>query len=457
MSSNAAVAPPQRVPLHRTLSGLLSNPLRTFDDIGRRSGGAIVQLDLGLSRPCVVARPEHLQHVLRDHATNYVREGMLWGPIRRLFGDGIGTEGPTWAHRRELLLPIFSAKNITTHLEELAAAIIEAVDRLDSYARTGQPIDTKFEMTRIIHRALVQVFFGDAISATDADRLGRAIDAAFTALGPRMLLPFVPESVPMPGDGAFRRANQVVDDVLFPLIRSIRQHGATGNDMISILCRGRDEHGRTLTDQQVRDDAVSMFAGASETSAVALTWLWVVLHTRPAIAAELYDEIDRVVGTGPPSPVHLASLPYTKMVLQELLRLHPVAWIIPRQANDDDVIDGVRIKAGTSVLASPYLAHRIAEHWEDPDTFDPQRFAPDRAQRRHRFAYLPFGGGPHQCLGSHFFTVEAQLIVATILSRYRPVVDGSSPVIARAAATLRPKRTVKVLLVPRRGIPPSPG
>jgi cytochrome P450 len=436
--------------VHRTLWALAHDPLRTFDDIGRRSGGAIVQLDLGLSRPCVVSKPEHLQHVLRDNASNYVREGMLWGPIRRLFGDGIGTEGPTWAHRRELLLPIFSAKNITAHLEELSDAITEAIDRLDGYARTGQPIDTKVEMTRIIHRALIHVFFGDAISPTDADRLGHAIDSAFVALGPRMLMPFVPHSVRMPGDRAFRRANQVVDDVLFPLIRSVRQRGATGNDMIAILCRGRDEGGNTLTDQQVRDDAVSMFAGASETSAVALTWLWVVLHTRPAVAAELYEEIDRVVGSGPPLPAHLASLPYTKMVLQELLRLHPVAWIIPRQARDDDVIEGTRIKAGSSVLASPYLAHRIAEYWEDPDTFDPLRFAPDRVQRRHRFAYVPFGAGPHQCLGSHFFTVEAQLIVATMLSRYRPVVHSSTPVIAQAAATLRPRRTVQVVLVPRK-------
>jgi cytochrome P450 len=438
-----------RVPFHRTIPALARNPLAAFAEIGRRTEGAIVQLDLGLSRPYVISRPEHLQHMLRDNAANYVREGMLWGPIRRLFGDGIGTEGPTWAHRRGLLLPMFSAKHITAHLQELADAITEAVDGLDRYARANQPIDTKLEMTRIIHRALIHVFFSDAISPADADKLGHAIDAAFTALGPRMLLPFVPESFPLPGDGAFRRANRVVDDVLFPVIAEVRRSGANGNDMISILCRGRDETGEALTDQQVRDDAVSMFAGASETSAVALTWLWTVLDARPDIAAELYGEIDRVVGTGQPQPAHIAALPYTRMVLQELLRLHPVAWIIPRQAKEDDVIDGVRIKAGRTVLASPYLTHRMSEFWQDAEVFDPQRFAPDRADRRHRFAYLPFGGGPHQCLGSHFFTVEAQLIVATILSRYRPERRGSSPVIAQAAATLRPRGTVELLLRPK--------
>lgn len=449
MSSDRAIGPAgtaYSVPFHRSVWALARDPLKTFAEVGRRSKGEVVRLNLGLSRPYVVARPEHLQHVLRDNADNYVREGMLWGPIRRLFGDGIGTEGPTWAHRRSLLLPMFSAKNVTAHLDELAAAIIDAVDRLHTHAHNGQPIDTKLEMTRIIHRALIHVFFGDAINTADADRLGHAIDAAFTALGPRMLLPFIPHSFPMPGDGAFRRANRTVDDILFPLIRDVRRGGARGKDMISLLCRGRDPAGKALTDQQVRDDAVSMFAGASETSAVALTWLWVVLHERPDIAANLYAEIDRAVGQDQPQPAHLAALPYTRMVLNELLRLHPVAWIIPRQAKEHDILGGVRIKAGSTVLASPYLAHRIAEFWENPDEFDPRRFSPEQAQRRHRFAYLPFGGGPHQCLGSHFFMVEAQLVVATILSRYRPTLHTTSPVIAQAAATLRPKRTVELLL-----------
>lgn len=437
-----------RVPFHRSMRALARDPLTAFEAVGHRSAGAITQWNLGLSQPYVVARPEHLQHVLRDNAANYVREGMLWGPIRRLFGDGIGTEGPTWAHRRGLLLPMFSAKHVTAHLQELASAITEAVDGLDTYARTGQPIDAQLEMTRIIHRALIRVFFGDAISTTDAAELGRAIDAAFIALGPRMLLPLVPHSVPLPGDRAFRRANKIVDDVLLPLIRDVRRRGAHGSDMISMLCRGRDDAGRALTDQQVRDDAVSMFAGASETSAIALTWLWVVLDAHPNVAARLYAEIDHVIGGDQPQPSHLAALPYTRMLLQELLRLHPVAWIIPRQAKEDDVIDGVRINAGSTVLASPYLAHRIAEYWEHPTAFDPQRFAPEQTQHRHRFAYLPFGGGPHQCLGSHFFTVEAQLIVATILSRYRPTRHGSSPIVAQAAATLRPKQRVQLLLKP---------
>ncbi len=439
------------VPFYRTIPALARDPLRAFEEIGQQHEGAIVRLDLGLFRPYLVSRPEHMQHVLRDNAENYVRDGMMWKPLRRMFGEGLGSEGPAWVHRRRLIQPMFSAKNIGTLLDGLNEAIGEAVDALDPYAQSGHPIDAGIQMTRIIHRALIRVFFGDGISTRDADRLGHAITGAFTSLGARMLLPFLPDSVPLPGDASFLRATRTADDVMYSLIQRRRRELAgstmdTARDMISLLCQARDENGEPMDDQRVRNDAVSMFAGASETSAVTMTWLWVVLDAHPEIADRLCDEIDRVVGAGPPKPSHLPELVYTKMVLQELLRLYPVGWIIPRATRESDVIDNVHIPGGSTVLVSPYLAHRLAELWDRPLVFDPERFSPDRAQRQHRFAYLPFGGGPHQCLGSHFFMVEAQLIVAAMLSRYRPVLVRSGPVRPQAAATLRPRQRVKVML-----------
>jgi cytochrome P450 len=131
-----------------------------------------------------------------------------------------------------------------------------------------------------------------------------------------------------------------------------------------------------------------------------------------------------------------------------LLRLYPVGWIIPRKARDSDVVGGTQISAGATVLISPYLTHRLDGLWERPLAFDPERFAPDRGERRHRFSYFPFGGGPHQCLGSHFFTVEAQLVVAALLSRYRPRLCSSPSVEPRAAASLRPAERVRISLRP---------
>ncbi len=155
-----------------------------------------------------------------------------------------------------------------------------------------------------------------------------------------------------------------------------------------------------------------------------------------------------MVGTDRVNGSHLAGLRYTKMVLQELLRLYPVGWIIPRRANDRDVVGGTVIEAGHTVLISPYVTHRLDGLWERPGAFNPERFAPDREERRHRFAYFPFGGGPHQCLGSHFFTVEAQLIVAALLSRYRPRLCSPRAIAPKAAASLRPAERVQLYLRP---------
>jgi cytochrome P450 len=196
-----------------------------------------------------------------------------------------------------------------------------------------------------------------------------------------------------------------------------------------------------------------MFVAGTETTALALTWVWLLLDAHPSVAARLRDEVEHVVGRATPGAAHLDGLGYTRMVLQETLRLYPVGWLVPRTVAEPDVIGGVPLRRGATVLVSPYLTHRLPRLWPEPSTFDPERFATGHGVRRHRFAYYPFGGGVHQCLGSHFFMVEAQLIVASLISRYRPTLVGSpltgpGPVAARVSATLRPRRRVAMTLTP---------
>jgi cytochrome P450 len=169
-----------------------------------------------------------------------------------------------------------------------------------------------------------------------------------------------------------------------------------------------------------------------------------VLERRPDAAAELSKEI----GSGAASTVRPSELRYTRMVLQELLRLYPSGWLIPRTAQAADVIDGVPVEAGATVLLSPYLTHRLPYLWPDPESFDPSRFEPERARGRHRFAYFPFGGGAHQCLGSHFFTVQASLIVRGLLRRYRVSCPAGAQARPRPSVTLRPRRPVRIVLRP---------
>jgi cytochrome P450 len=441
--------PAKKAPFYRVVAGLVRDPISAFEEVGQRSGGDIVRINLGLFRPYLVTRPEHVQHVLRDNNTNYVRDGMFWKPLRRLLGNGILGYGTRWQASRKTIQPLFTAKHIDSLMTGLTSAILDAVDGFKHVAQPGQPIDATVEMTRVVHRAVSRVLFGDRIARADFDRLAPAIDTAANSVIARLLLPFAPLRMPMPGDRAFRRSVRTIEDVMMPLIRQAREQSLVEGDIVSTLCHTRTPDGRALTDAEVRDDVVAMFAAGTETTAVTMAWFWVALTDNPDVAERLCAEVDRVVGEGPVQPSHLPQLRYTKMVLQELLRLYSSGWIVPRRAAKDDIIDGVRIPAGATVLLSPYLTHRMAWTWDSPHTFDPERFAPEREAKRHRYAYFPFGGGPHQCIGQHFFTAEAQIIIAAMLSRYRPLVLNESAVTPKPAASLRPRQRIDMLLRPR--------
>jgi enediyne biosynthesis protein E7 len=437
------------LPAHRVLPALARDPLAALAHVGQRYPGAVVRLHLGPFRPYLLTAPEQVQHVLRDHADVYVREGMLWEPLRRLEGDGIASEGETWRRSRDLLQPVFSARHVASVLDGMAAAIVDAVAEYDDAAREGRPVDLVAAMTRVVHRSLIRAFFGDRIPLADAAALGTAISTAFASLGWRMALPFVPERVTLPGDRRFRRSVQAIDAIVYPHVRGSRERIGTAADIVALLASTRDADGEPLPERRVRDDVVAMFVAGTETTALALTWLWILVAGNPDVAGRLRDEVRRVVGDGVPTAAHVPELRYTSMVLHETLRLYPVGWLVPRTAARDDVLAGVPIPAGATVLVSPYLLHRQPRWWPEPDRFDPERFTADRATARaNRLAYLPFGAGVHQCLGSHFFIVEAQLVVAAMLRRYRPNLVGPPQVAVRAGATLRPRRRVLLALEP---------
>jgi cytochrome P450 len=449
MSAQPVSRSAKKAPFYRVLPEFARDPIAAFEQVGRRSGGEIVRINLGLFRPYLVTRPEHVQHVLRDNSANYVRDGMFWKPLRRLLGNGILGYGSRWHASRKMIGPLFTAKHIDSLMAGLTSAILDAVDGFQPAGPPSQPVDAVIEMNRVGHRAFSRVLFSDRIAQADFDRLAPAIDNAANSVVARLLLPFAPLRMPMPGDRAFRRSVRTIEDVMMPLIRQAREQSFVEGDVVSTLCYTPTQDGRTLTDAEVRDDVVAMFAAGTETTAVTMAWFWVAMTANPDVAERLCAEVDEVVGQGPVQPSHLPQLRYTKMVLQELLRLYSAGWIVPRQAANDDLIDGVRIPAQATVLVSPYLTHRMPWVWEDAHTFDPERFAPEREAKPHRYAYFPFGGGAHQCIGQHFFTAGAQILIAAMLSRYRPVVVNESVVTPKPAASLRPRQRVDMLLRPR--------
>ncbi|WP_206061086.1 cytochrome P450 [Nonomuraea basaltis] len=440
---------PKVLPFHKTIPRLVKDPVTELARMGAEAGGRIVRLNLGPFRPYLVSHPDHVQQVLKTEWSNFLREGMFWRPVRRLTGQGILREGEDWASTRKILQPLFTARYMASLAEDMADAIAERILELDDHARAGRPIDGAGQMTAIVNQAVVKVLFGGRISRDTAERLAPEFATCATTIGFRLLFPFVPYSVKVPGDRAFLRAMKNIDEIVYPLIEQARREGAgIGKmDLISAVLTSRTGQDGKGDLRQVRDDLVSMYATSTETTAMSLTWLWAVLHEYPAVSARLHEEIDRVVGDGPVRPEHATRLPYLHMVLQELLRLYPAGWIIPRQAVADTEIGGVRIKSGSQVLISPYTTHRLPEFWDRPLEFDPDRWAGE-STRRHRYAYFPFGAGPHSCLGQNLFNVEAPLVVAGLLSRYRLVLTNPQRLIPVPGASARPKQQLLLRLMP---------
>lgn len=438
------------VPLHRLAVMLWKDPVNGMAEIGRKAAGDVVRLNLGPFRPYLVSHPDHVRHVLKTNWRNYVRKGMFWDPLERLLGRSILGDGPEWESSRKILQPLFTARYVTSLAEQLARIIDDGVGALERYARAGEPIDVAIELGRVVNLSVIQVLFGGRLSAEDADRVAPAYETAATSFGLRMLMPFLPYSIPVPGDRRFMAAVKTINEVVLPVIARARQERSDGNDIISALCRSRKDDGGELDDKQLRDDLVSIYGAASETTAMALTWLWPLLHDHPEVAARLQDEVDRVVGDGPVLPDHLPRLTYMKMVLQELLRLYPSGWMLPRLVVQSEEVGGVVLKAGSQVLLSPYTTHRLDEFWDRPLDFDPERFAPGNDRLRHRYAYFPFGGGPHTCLGQHLFYIEAPFVIGNILRRFRPELVYAGPYVPVPAPSVRPKQRVRMLLHFRR-------
>jgi cytochrome P450 len=230
-----------------------------------------------------------------------------------------------------------------------------------------------------------------------------------------------------------------------------RKSGEDKGDLLSMLLMARDEDdGGGMTDQQVRDEAMTVFGAGHETTAAALMWTWYLLSQHPDVEARLMEELDTVLGGRTPQLSDLPRLTYTEMVIKEAMRLYPPAWSVTRQTvGDDVVISGYPIKQGSVVILNIYGVHRDARYFPDPERFDPERFSPENEKTIPKHAYLPFGGGPRVCIGNAFAMMEARLIVATIAQQFHLSLAPGHNVEPQRVFTLRAKYGMKMVATER--------
>ena len=246
----------------------------------------------------------------------------------------------------------------------------------------------------------------------------------------------------------------MLDETIYGTIHERRQADApTAGETPDLLQRLMDarheETGEGLTDRQLRDEMITLLIAGHETVASALTWTWYLLATHPESDARLHDEVAQVLGGALPTANDLEHLTYIAAVFHEAMRLYPPAWVITRRARTEQKVVGHSLPRGALVVLSPYVTQRHPDFWDEPDAFRPERFLESTSEGRHRYAYFPFGGGPHLCIGNHFALVEAALIIATVIQRYRLEPVEESSVVVDPGVTLQPKGGLPMHVRPR--------
>ncbi|HYO73340.1 MAG TPA: cytochrome P450, partial [Archangium sp.] len=248
----------------------------------------------------------------------------------------------------------------------------------------------------------------------------------------------LPLSWPTPRNRRVREALRTIDTTFREMIRQRRVDHGQRKDMLSSLVQVRDEQGQPLGEDQLHDDLLTLYSG-HESTALSLGWTWYLLARHPEVLARVRQEVDTVLGGRPPALEHLPQLRYTLQVIKESLRLYPVIFMLARAPTKDLEIAGYHLPRGQMVLMPPYIIHRDEKFFPDPERFDPDRFLPEREKQLPRYAYLPFGAGPHTCIGNHFALMEKQLIVATMMQRLNvELVDGQELAPEVLTVTLRP-------------------
>jgi cytochrome P450 len=394
----------------------------------------------------LVTGPAGIKRVLQDNADNYGRKTRSVEALKETLGNGLlTTTGPSWWRNRRLAQPSFHKQRLAGFAAIMASSSADFVDRLLRAGAAGASFDIVPELSRLTLRILGRCLFGRDLT-DEADAVGGAVQVVLHHAIDKLAALFpLPGAIPTPRNLRFRAALRALDRVVMSLIADRRRDGADRGDLLSMLLAARDEEtGDGLSDQQLRDEVMTLLLAGHETTAMALSWTFYLLSLHPGARRTLEKEVDAApasaAGNGAGTE-DLQRLRYTRMVLDEALRLFPPAWVVTRSADGPDEIGGFAIPAGSRVLVSPYVTQHDPALWEDPEGFDPERFSPEAqaAAGQPRYAYFPFGGGPHLCIGAGFATMEATIVLATVARRLRLDLEPGRPVAIEPLVTLRPK------------------
>lgn len=433
-TSKLPPGPKPKIPLgnlfhfRRDSLGFLKKIAREYGDIG--------YFKIGPLRILLLNHPDFIKEVLSTQHGNFVK-GRPLEMAKELLGEGLLTsEGEFHKRQSRIIQPAFHRKMIESH----APAMAEYTVRMMRGWEDGMKVDILEEMVRLSTGIAGKTMFNVDVE-NEAPEINQALKSIMSLFG-RITLPGAEWllKLPLPGSMRFFKAKKRLDNTIYKIIDDRRRNRLNNGDLLSLLLQAQDEPGNGgMTDQQIRDEALTLFLTAFDTTSLALTWAWYLLSQYPEVEAELHEELDKVLQGRIPGLEDYPQLKFTRKVFAESMRLYPPIYIIARQALEDFAIGDYIVPGGTIVLMSPYLIHRDARFHPEPEAFNPHSWAELPGGQPSRDAYFPFSMGPRSCIGQSYAWMEGVLVLACIAQFWRIKLALGHPVELAQLLNLRPK------------------
>jgi cytochrome P450 len=415
--------------------------------------GPLFRIKGALGQAIIVGSPEFAREVLADRYAKYQKKSLAYFVLRILMGNGLVTsEGEFWRGQRKLVQPAFHRRRLDAIFNMMVERTQDTIAALRA-RKSAEAFDIVPTLSQLTLEIISRAMFSSDVqgAAADVSRHIHVLNEYALRLIRHPILLLLPKRIPLPFTSGLVGSLKAMDRIVLGIIQSRRQNPAERDDLLSMLLEAcEEETGRGMTDQQLRDEVMTIFVAGHETTANAMAWLLALVAQNPEVEAKLHAEIQAKWPAEGLNSANLQQFAYTRQVIEESLRVYPSIWNIGRRCTEEDQLGGYRVPVGTNMVIPIFHFHWSAKYWDNPQKFDPDRFAPERRPPADPMIYFPFGAGPRSCIGNHFAMQELMIITILLHRAFRFQVEASFPIIPEPLITLRPKNGMRLHLQERR-------
>ena len=411
--------------------------------------GDVVHFDLGPLETYMVTDPAEIGRILVADDEKFAKPDFQDDALGDLLGDGLLlSEGPTWQKQRQLANPAFDPRRLQGMVDTMG----EYTEALLAGWEAGEVRDVQVDMTEVTLRIICEAMLGVGLDDGRIETVRESLEPLGARFEPDPLKFLLPDWVPTRENREYEAALGTMEELIDELVadrRGTQGHGEDAPaDLLSILLRAQERGEQSQ--QQIRDEVMTILLAGHDTTALTLTYAWYLLSQHPEAEAKLTAEVDEVLPDGrAPTMAQVRDLNYTERVLQESMRLYPPVYVMFREPKVDVKIGDYRVPEGAAVMLPQWVVHRSERYWENPTEFDPDRFTLERSRDRPRFAYFPFGGGPRHCIGKHLALLEGRVITATVAANYDLDYNRDEPFDLRGSLTMHPQQPMSMQVTKR--------